>query len=111
MVDRSKNTVRDLDLRADNLELSTLFSQVLKPFLANTSFTGLKAAGHAGIQLRYLNDASELLTLSLRDVSVEDERERFAFRGVNANIPWQAQGVSVADISIRSSQLSRISNT
>jgi hypothetical protein len=108
VVDRSINTVRDLDLRADNLELSTLFSQVLKPFLANTSFTGLKAAGHAGIQLRYRNSASELLTLSLRDVSVEDERERFAFRGVNANIPWQAQGVSVADISIQSSQLSRI---
>lgn len=108
VADRSTNTLRDLDLLADNLELSALFSQVLKPFLADTSFTGLKAAGHAGIQVRYRNGASELLTLTLRDVSVEDEHERFAFRGVNANVPWQAQGVSMADISIRSSQLSRI---
>ena len=108
VVDRSANTVRDLDLRADNLELSALFSQVLKPFLANASFTGLKAEGHAGIQLRYRNGASELLALSLRDVSIEDERERFAFRGVNANIPWQAHGMSVADIGVQSSQVARI---
>jgi hypothetical protein len=108
VADRSTNTLRDLDLLAGDLELSALFSQVLKPFLADTSFTGLKAAGHAGIRLRYRNGASELLTLNLRDVSVEDEHERFAFRGVNANIPWQAQGVSIADISIQSSQLSRI---
>ncbi len=108
VADRSTNTLRDLDLRAGNLELSALFSQVLKPFLADTSFTGLKAAGHAGIQLRYRNGAAELFNLNLRDVSVEDERERFAFRGVNANVPWQTQGVSVADISIQSSLLSRI---
>lgn len=109
VADRSTNTLRDLDLHAGNLELSALFSQVLKPFLADTSFTGLKAAGHAGIRLRYRNGAGELLNLNLRDVSVEDEHERFAFRGVNANIPWQAQGVSIADISIQSSQLLRIS--
>ena len=84
VADRATNTLRDLDLHAGNLELSALFSQVLKPFLADTSFTGLKAAGHAGIQLRYRNGAAELLNLNLRDVSVEDEHERFAFRGVNA---------------------------
>ncbi len=108
VVERSTSTLRDFDLSADNLELSGLFSQVVKPFLASTSFNELKAAGHAGIKWRYRNGASELLNLTLRGASVEDERERFAVRGVYASVPWQAQGVSTANISIQSSQLWRI---
>ena len=108
VIERSTNTLRDFYLSADNLELSGLFSQVVKPFLASTSFTELKATGYAGIQWRYRNGASELLNLNLSDVSVEDERERFALRGINASIPWQPQRVSVTDISIQSGQLLHI---
>ncbi len=108
VVERSTNTLRDFDLNADNLELSGLFSQVVKPFLVSTSFTDLKAMGQAGIQWRYRNSASEWLNLSLRNASVEDERERFALHGVNASIPWHARGASTADISIQNGQLLRI---
>jgi hypothetical protein len=114
VIERPTNTLRDFDLSADNLELSMLFSQVLKPFLANTPFADLKAAGQAGIRWRYRNSAHESLNVNLRDVSVEDERRRFAFRGVNARVPWQIQGANgnheptTADIHIQSSQLGRI---
>jgi hypothetical protein len=114
VIERPTNTLRDFDLSADNLELSMLFSQVLKPFLASTPFAELKAAGQAGIRWRYRNSAHESLDVNLRDVLLEDERGRFAFRGVNARIPWQMQGANgnheptTGDIHIQSSQLGRI---
>ncbi|SCX62686.1 hypothetical protein [Nitrosospira sp. Nsp1] len=114
LIDRPGNTLRDFDLSADNLELSTLFSQVLKPFLVNTPVAELQAAGHAGIQWRYRNNAHEFLQVDLRDASVEDGHGRFAFRGVDASIPWQAprnQGnveSTKAAIRIQSSQLGKI---
>lgn len=114
VIERPTSTVRDFDLSADNLELSMLFSRVLKPFFVNTPFAELKAAGHAGIKWRYRNSAHELLHINLRDVSVEDERGRFAFRGVNARIPWEVQGAdkihepTKADIHIQSGELGRI---
>ncbi|BCT68767.1 hypothetical protein [Nitrosospira sp. NRS527] len=114
LIDRPGNTLRDFDLSADNLELSTLFSQVLKPFLVNTPVAELKAAGHAGIQWRYRNSAHEFLQVDLRDASVEDGHGRFAFRGVDASIPWQAPGnqgnvePTKAAIRIQSSRLGKI---
>jgi hypothetical protein len=44
LIDRPGNTLRNFDLSAGNLELSTLFSQVLKPFLVNTPIAELEAA-------------------------------------------------------------------
>ncbi|SHL18010.1 hypothetical protein SAMN05216428_101360 [Nitrosospira sp. Nsp11] len=114
LIDRPGNTLRDFDLSADNLELSTLFSQVLKPFLVNTAIAELEAAGQAGLQWRYRDGAHEFLHVDLRNASVEDGHGRFAFRGVDASIPWQAPGnqgsvkPTKATIRIQSSQLGKI---
>lgn len=104
----NSNILRDFDLRAANLELSALFSQVLKPFLENTAFAEMKTAGRGDIQWRYRNRVSEQITLNFRDASVEDERGRFAFHGINASIPWQVQGATQADIRIRRGQVLRM---
>lgn len=101
-VDRPSLLMRDLDFRADNLDLAELFSQVFKPFLVNTSLAEVKAAGHADVWLRMRNGVSEQLTFRLRDASLRDQRERFEFHGIHADIPWQAQGLTVAGIDIRS---------
>lgn len=101
-VDRPSLMVRDLDFRADNLDLAELFSQVFKPFLVNTSLAEVKAAGHADVWLRMRNGISEQLTFKLRDASLRDQRERFEFHGIHADIPWQAQGLTIAGIDIQS---------
>ena len=114
LIDRPGNTLRNFDLSAGNLELSTLFSQVLKPFLVNTPIAELEAAGQAGLQWRYRDGAHEFLHVDLRNASVEDGHGRFAFRGVDASIPWQAPGnqgsvkPTKATIRIQSSQLGKI---
>ncbi|MBA4142322.1 MAG: hypothetical protein H0X43_04790 [Nitrosospira sp.] len=108
VIDRATVAPLDFNLSADNLELAGLFSDVLKPFLVNTVFADLKASGQAGVRWRFRAGAHDLLHVDLRGASVEDERERFAFRGVNATIPWQAQRRTQANISIHSSQLGKL---
>ena len=57
----NSNSLRDFDLRASGLELSTLFSQVLKPFLENTAFAEMKAGGKGDLEWRYRAGVSEIL--------------------------------------------------
>ncbi|PTR16946.1 hypothetical protein C8R31_10199 [Nitrosospira sp. Nsp2] len=108
VVDTSVTSLRDFDLRADNLELGGVFSQVLKPFLVNTPFAELKAEGRAGIQWQFRQGAHQSLNVNLHETSFEDGHGRFAFRGVNARVPWRAQGLTQTGISIRSSQLGKL---
>lgn len=99
-VDRPSLLLRDMDFRADNLDLAELFSQVFRPFLVHTSLAEVKAAGHADVWVRMRNGVSEQLTFRLRNASLRDQRERFAFQGIHADIPWQSQGLTLASIQL-----------
>ena len=107
-IDRPTAALRDFDLSGDNLELAGVFSQVLKPFLVNTPFAELAAEGRAGIQWRFRNGAHQSLNLHLQEASLDDGRGSFAFRGINAHIPWQAQGLTQTSISVRSGQFGKL---
>lgn len=108
VVDTSTATLRDFDLSADNLDLGGVFSQVLKPFLVNTAFAELKAEGRAGIQWEFREGAHQSFNLNLQETSLEDGQGRFAFRGINARIPWRVQALTQTGISIRSGQLGKL---
>lgn len=110
-VDSGTKSLREFSIAADNLQLAGLFEQVLQPFLVNTPFADLKAIGRAGIRWRYRDRAHQVLDVSLRDVSVKDGHERFAFEGVNAHIPWQAgdgEAAKKGEITIESSRIRRL---
>lgn len=110
VVDTGTKALREFDLAAHRLQLAGLFEQVLQPFLVNTPFAQLKAAGQAGIQWRYRDRAHQLLDVGLRDVSVEDGQDRFALHGMDAHIPWQAGGgqTQKGEITITHSRIGRI---
>ncbi len=105
---RSDESLRDFDLHANNMQLSALFEQVLKPFLRDTAFAELTVSGQSDITWDYKDGANEVLTLDLDDVSVVDQRGRFSFNRINAHIPWRADGVTIADISILNGDALRI---
>jgi hypothetical protein len=107
-IERPTAALRDFDLSGDNIELAGVFSRVLKPFLVNTPFAELAAEGHAGIRWHFNNGAHQSLDLHLQEASLEDGRGRFAFRGINARIPWQAQGLTQTSISVRSGQFGKL---
>lgn len=98
----------DFNLHATSLELSTLFDQILRPFLRDTVFSEMSVIGRSSFKWCYHQGENKLLIIDLHDVSLADQRERFAFYRINAHIPWQVDGATIADISILSGQVLRV---
>jgi len=107
-VDWSDFNVSQIEIDADNVELSALFDQILKPFLADTVFAELKVSGHGDFALSIQDRALREISLNLDDVNIIDQRDRFAFHRINAHIPWQADSATIADISILKGHVLRI---
>ena len=107
-MDWNANTLHDFDLAAPDLEMTGLYSQIVKPFLVNTSFSTLKTNGQAGVKWRFRNGVSEILDIDLRGVSLEDEGGRFALRDINTRIPLRADALTHAAISIGGGHVSQL---
>lgn len=107
-MDWSANTLHDFDLDAPDLEMAGLYSQIVKPFLVNTSFSALKTAGQAGVKWQFRNGVSEMLDVDLRGVSLEDEGGRFALRDINTRIPLHADALTHAVITMGGGHVSRL---
>ena len=96
-VDFALNTA---ELEADNIGLSALFDQILKPFLSDTILADLEISGHSDMALHIQNGNVQEIDLHLDDVSIVDKRNRFAFHRIDAHIPWQMDTATIADISL-----------
>ncbi len=108
LIMRSGDMLRDFELHANKIELSALFEQILKPFLRDTAFAELTVSGRSDINWAYQEGAHKRLLVNVDDVSVIDQRGRFAFNRMSAHIPWQADSTTIADISILNGQALRI---
>ena len=104
---RSDYDLIDFDLNATNLKLSTLFDRILKPFLSETAFSEVSVVGHVSFAWNH-QGSNRSLVLDLNDVSLADQRDRFAFYRINAYIPWQMDGATIADISLLGGQVLRV---
>ncbi len=105
---RQNNELIDFNLDADSLELSVLFDQVINPFLRNTAFADMQITGKSKVTWRYRQGVSESFDIGLYDVSVIDQRKRFAFNRVNAHVPWHKKNATIADISFLNAHVLRI---
>ena len=104
----TKGNLDDFDLAARNLNLGPLYTVLLKPLMEKTAFASLTTKGHGDIIWRYRNHATQRFDMQLRDADIEDVKQRFAFYGIHASIPWVSDAPSLADIRIRSSKLQQL---
>jgi len=107
-VDWPKLSLNAVELEADNIALSALFDQMIKPFLSDTILAELEIDGHSDIALRIQNDVLQEIDLHLDDVNIIDKRDRFAFHRIDAHIPWQFHNATIADISLLNGHVLRI---
>lgn len=105
ILDRQLNA---FELKADNIQLSALYEQVLRPFLQDTAFAEMEFTGHADWVVHLRDDVVQSIQLDLDEVSIVDTRDRFAFYRINAHIPWLHEGATVADISIQNGHILQI---
>ncbi len=107
--DRDNNKLDRVRLSSSALSMAALYERILKPFLQGGKYSDMRTAGSAQLSLDYNEQAIQSLKLNLKDLSLEDlKNRRFALFGVNASIPWDKIARRHADISVEGGELLRI---
>ncbi|HCI14498.1 MAG TPA: hypothetical protein DFK12_11260 [Gallionellaceae bacterium] len=85
-------------VHGDDLALERLFADYAKPFFDGGALAEAMLSGHADVDWRYRDGATQSLRLALREVGVADAQQRFALRGLNTAFDWRPNAAQHADI-------------
>ncbi len=96
--DMRQGAPAEIAAHGDNLALGRLFADYGRPFLDKGALAESALSGHADMDWQYRNGTTQSLRLNLRDAGIADAAQRFALRGVNSEIDWQADAQRSADI-------------
>ena len=99
---------RQVRLQAEKLVLSTLFSSLIQPLVADTALAETTADGYLDIDWHYQDVDNQTLVLELREVALTDTRGRFAVAGINALIPWHSNQTAQGNIHLAHGEILRI---
>ncbi|MCK9199646.1 MAG: hypothetical protein M0P59_02605 [Gallionella sp.] len=96
--DLKQGRLAEASVRGDDLALERLFADYARPFFDNGALAEATLSGHADVDWRYRDGATQALRLALRDAGIGDAQRRFALRGVNAAFEWRPDAAQHADI-------------
>jgi len=77
-----------LQVIVPQLNLQTAYPLLLKPLLQKTALADVEVSGLAAIKFEMHDAQTKSFGLTLKDVSIKDNSHKFAFYGLNAEIPW-----------------------
>ena len=106
--DRQKKQLVSADLESGLLDVSNLYSQLLKPFFFGTALGELRADGKARLTAQWRKDGLEAMTVTLDGVSFEDANRRFAVFGAQGRIPWHRSEETAIDLEMKGGELLRV---
>ena len=105
---RNRNELIRADLESGALDVSRLYSDILRPFLFGTALADLRAEGTTEIAARWRAGNLESVNVELQGVSFEDASRRFAVFGAKGRIPWHRNEETVVDLEMKGGELLRV---
>ena len=87
--DVKQGRLAEATVRGDDLALERLFADYAKPFFDGGALAEATLSGHADVDWRYRDGATQSLRLALRDAGINDAQQRFALRGLNTVFDWR----------------------
>ncbi len=82
--------LHSLNLRVEDARLPQAYSTFLQPFLIGTVLDSLDTGGRVTGELDVRDGQPVSASMRLHELSLEDQRERFALRGLSGDIRWLA---------------------
>jgi len=86
--DMTKSQFQSLQANLAQLNLQTAYPLLFKPLLQKTALADAEVSGLASVKLEIQDAEPKSFALALKDVSIKDNRQKFALYGLNADIPW-----------------------
>jgi hypothetical protein len=93
-----ENSIKNLDVTAQRLDMAGVYSVLLKPFFEKTMLANLEMEGQADASVRMKDGAFTAFRVALRDFDVADKNGAFAFYKVNADVPWSLDQATQAGL-------------
>lgn len=87
--DLQQGRLAEATVRGDDLALERLFADYAKPFFDGGALAEAMLSGHADVDWRYRDGATQSLRLVLREAGINDAQQRFALRGLNTVVDWR----------------------
>jgi hypothetical protein len=106
--DRPTMMLASVTARSGRLKADSLYTQVLKPFLAGTILGDLRMDGGVEIDVGLDEGRPAALALALHDFSMEDRDRRFGLFGVNGRVPWHRRDATRAELAIAGGEVLRL---
>lgn len=97
--------VEDIKVSANNVDFAGLYTIILKPMVEKSAFGNLDVSGKADWQFEIKNLAPRNFELNLRDANIQDKNGKFAFKNLNAHLPWDYDNAKTVNINYKSGHL------
>ncbi len=99
------NVVEDIKVNANDVDFAGLYAIFLKPMAEKSAFGNMEVSGKADWQFEIKNLSPTSFELNLRDANIEDKNGKFAFKHINAHLPWDYDEVKTLNLSYKSGRL------
>jgi hypothetical protein len=106
--DHAKAAFTSFDAGAKRVRVGPLYENVLKPLVAGTAASDLRAEGEASFAVKLTAAGLTVADVELNDVSFEDRHRRFAVFGLNGRIPWRRDDASATELTLKGAELDNV---
>jgi hypothetical protein len=107
--DHGKGALIDAQASAPRIRVGPLYEQIMKPLLAETALSDLRAEGEVSVSVVAAGDSLASVDAELHSVSFEDrQRRRFGVFGANGRIPWRRSETTTAEIAFKGAEVLKV---
>jgi hypothetical protein len=106
--DHAKSTLRSLEAGAKRVRVGPLYDDLLKPLLQGTALSDLRSEGEASFVLKISGGDIAAVDMQFNAVSFEDRERRFAIFGLTGRVPWQRDGVTTGEVSVKGAEFLKV---
>ncbi len=104
-INTKTQALQHVKVSANNVDFAGLYAVFLKPMAEKSVFGNLDVSGKADWQFEIKNLEPSSFELNLREASIEDKNGKFAFRQMNAHLPWDYNLEKTLDIRYKEGHL------
>lgn len=97
-INTQTKAVEDIKVSAKDVDFSGLYAIFLKPMAEKSVFGNLDVSGKADWQFEIKNLEPSSFELNLRDANINDKNGKFAFKRMNAHLPWDYNSAKTVNI-------------
>jgi hypothetical protein len=104
-INTKTKSVEDIKVSAKDVDFAGLYAVFLKPMAEKSVFGNLDVSGKADWQFEIKNMEPSSFELNLHDANVDDKNGKFAFKHIDAHLPWDYNSAKVVNIKYKGGHL------